>query len=189
MSDITLTSGIRQNLLSLQQTSANLQTTQEALSTGKKVSSSIVEQVLSHCPVIQSAVVLGNQRKFLSAVIVPQWDKVQEFAAERNLPLLDLDSPEIHPEIAAWITEEIAKCSRELAEHERIKRFCLLPEEMLLDPEIVTPTQKLRRNAFESRYRYWIDRMYSDVVPFLITGRVMSAMSAQRPAGFQESHK
>ena len=159
------------------------------LSTGKKVSSSIVEQVLSHCPVIQSAVVLGNQRKFLSAVIVPQWDKVQEFAAERNLPLLDLDSPEIHPEIAAWFTEEIAKCSRELAEHERIKRFCLLPEEMLLDPEIVTPTQKLRRNAFESRYRYWIDRMYSDVVPFLITGRVMSAMSAQRPAGFQESHK
>ena len=159
------------------------------LSTGKKVSSSIVEQVLSHCPVIQSAVVLGNQRKFLSAVIVPQWDKVQEFAAEHNLPLLDVDSPEIHPEIAAWITEEIAKCSRELAEHERIKRFCLLPEEMLLDPEIVTPTQKLRRNAFESRYRYWIDRMYSDIVPFLITGRVMSAMSAQRPAGFQESHK
>jgi long-chain acyl-CoA synthetase len=159
------------------------------LSTGKKVSSSIVEQVLSHCPVIQSAVVLGNQRKFLSAVIVPQWDKVQEFAAERNLPLLDVDSPEIHPEIGAWITEEIAKCSRELAEHERIKRFCLLPEEMLLDPEIVTPTQKLRRNAFESRYRYWIDRMYSDIVPFLITGRVMSAMSAQRPAGFQESHK
>ena len=45
------------------------------LSTGKKVSSSIVEQVFSHCPVIQSAVVLGNQRKFLSAVIVPQWDK------------------------------------------------------------------------------------------------------------------
>ncbi len=159
------------------------------LSTGKKVSSSIVEQVLSHSPVIQSAVVLGNQRKFLSAVIVPQWDKVQEFAAERNLPLLDLDSPEIHPEIAAWITDEITKCSRELAEHERIKRFCLLPEEMLLDPEIVTPTQKLRRNAFESRYRYWIDRMYSDIVPFLITGRVMSAMSAQRPAGFQESHK
>jgi long-chain acyl-CoA synthetase len=159
------------------------------LSTGKKVSSSIVEQVLSHCPVIQSAVVLGNQRKFLSAVIVPQWDKVQEFAAERNLPLLDVDSPEIHPEIAAWITEEIVKCSRELAEHERIKRFCFLPEEMLLDPEIVTPTQKLRRNAFESRYRYWIDRMYSDIVPFLITGRVMSAMSAQRPAGFQESHK
>jgi long-chain acyl-CoA synthetase len=159
------------------------------LSTGKKVSSSIVEQVLSHCPVIQSAVVLGNQRKFLSAVIVPQWNQVQEFAAERNLPLLDVDSPEIHPEIAAWITEEIAKCTRELAEHERIKRFCLLPEEMLLDPEIVTPTQKLRRNAFESRYRYWIDRMYSDIVPFLITGRVMSAMSAQRPAGFQESHK
>jgi long-chain acyl-CoA synthetase len=159
------------------------------LSTGKKVSSSIVEQLLSHSPVIQSAVVLGNQRKFLSAVIVPQWDKVQEFAAERNLPLLDVDSPEIHAEIAAWITQEIVKCSRELAEHERIKRFCLLPEEMLLDPEIVTPTQKLRRNAFESRYRYWIDRMYSDIVPFLITGRVMSAMSAQRPAGFQESHK
>jgi len=65
----------------------------------------------------------------------------------------------------------------------------LLPEEALLDPEIVTPTQKLRRIAFEARYRYWIDRMYADPVPFLITGRVLGAASEQRPQGFAESRK
>jgi long-chain acyl-CoA synthetase len=159
------------------------------LSTGKKVSSSHIEQELSRSPAIQSTVVLGTGRKFLSAVIIPYWDKIQEHAADRDLPLLDADSSEIHPDIAAWIAAEIAGCSSALAEHERIKRFCLLPEDVLLDPEIVTPTQKLRRNAFETRYRHWIDRMYSDTVPFLITGRVMSAMDAQRRAGFQESHK
>jgi long-chain acyl-CoA synthetase len=147
------------------------------LSTGKKVSSSHVEQALGRSEVIQSAVVVGNHRKFLSVVIVPHWDKVRQFARGRNLPL-DATSPEIHPDIAAWIAAEIAQCSSELAEHERIKRFCLLPEEALLDPEIITPTQKLRRSAFEERYRQWIDRMYSDTAPFLIIAGVISATGA-----------
>jgi long-chain acyl-CoA synthetase len=159
------------------------------LSTGKKASSSHVEQALSRSEVIQSAVVIGNQRKYLSVVIVPHWDKVRQFANDRNLPPLDAGSSEIHPEIAAWIAAEIAGCSSELAEHERIKRFCLLPEEALTDPEVVTPTQKLRRSAFEARYRQWIDRMYNDTVPFLITGRVMSATGAQRLEGLQESRR
>jgi long-chain acyl-CoA synthetase len=158
------------------------------LSTGKKVSSSHVEQVLSHCELIESAIVLGSHRKFLSAVIVPHWDKIQEFARGSNLPPLNPDSSEIHPEIASWIAAEIARYSSELGEHERIKRFCLLQEEALLDPEVVTPTQKLRRSAFEASYKDWIDRMYSDTVPFLITGRAMSATGGQNNS-FQESHK
>jgi long-chain acyl-CoA synthetase len=153
------------------------------LSTGKKVSSSHVEQVLSRCAVIQSIVVVGNHRKFLTAVIVPHRDQLERFAAGKNVPL-DAALPEINPEMASWITEEIAKTSSELAEHERIKRFCLLPEEVLTDPEIITPTQKLRRSAFEAKYRRWIDRMYADPVPFWITGLAMSAASTQPPARF-----
>ncbi len=157
------------------------------LSTGKKVSSSHVEQVLSHCDVIQTAVVLGNHRKFLSAVIVPHWDKLAQFARGHNVPL-DAASSEVHPEIALWIAAEIAGSSAGLADHERIKRFCLLPEEVLTDPEIITPTQKLRRNAFEARYRHWIDRMYSHPDPFIIPGLVMSAV-AEQPENFEESRK
>jgi long-chain acyl-CoA synthetase len=163
------------------------------LSTGKKVSSSHVEQVLSRCAVLQSVVVVGNHRKFLSALVVPRWDKVRQFAAGRNLTLdTDLSqnaSPLIHPEVASWIAAEIAGSSSELAEHERIKRFCLLPEEELADPEIVTPTQKLRRSAFEARYRHWIDRMYTDPDPFLITGLVMSAAGGAELQGFEKSRK
>jgi long-chain acyl-CoA synthetase len=159
------------------------------LSTGKKVSSSQVEQALSRSALVQSAVVVGNQRKFLGVVIIPHWDQLRQYAAARNVPPPDLDSHEIHPEIAAWIAAEIAACTSELAVHERIKRFCLLPEEALLDPEIVTPTLKLRRNAFEARYRHWIDRMYNDPVPFLIAGGAMSVATAQRPEGLQESRK
>jgi long-chain acyl-CoA synthetase len=158
------------------------------LSTGKKVSSSQVEQVLSRCAVIQSIVVVGNHRKFLTAVIVPHWDKLRQFAGGRSIPL-DLASPELHPEIASWVNAQIAGASSELADHERIKRFCLLPEEVLTDPEIVTPTLKLRRSAFEARYRHWIDRMYGDPHPFLITGLVMTAATAERREGFQETHK
>ncbi len=159
------------------------------LSTGKKVSSSQVEQALSRSAAIESAVVIGNQRKFLGAVIVPRPDKLRQYAAARNVQAPDADSPEIHPEIAAWIAAEIAQCSAGLAEHERIKRFCLLPAEALLDPEVATPTQKLRRNAFEARYRHWIDRMYSDPVPFLITGLAMSAAGGQQPQGWEKISK
>jgi long-chain acyl-CoA synthetase len=158
------------------------------LSTGKKVSSSHVEAAIGRSPAIQAAIVLGNHRKFLSAVIVPYWEKIQEFAASRNLPPLDMDNSEIHPEIAAWIAREIDRFSSELAEHERIKRFCLLHERALLDPEVVTPTQKLRRNAFEASYKDWIDRMYSDPTPFLIAESAMSAAGGQ-PKQFQESRQ
>jgi long-chain acyl-CoA synthetase len=158
------------------------------LSTGKKVSSSHVEQVLSRCSLIQSIVVIGNHRKFLTAVIVPHWNQLEQFAAGKNLQL-DPASPEIHPEIASWITAEIAKTSSELAEHERLKRFCLLSEEALTDPEIITPTQKLRRSAFEAKYRHWIDRMYTDPAPFTIAGLVMSAASTQPTKGLAEIHK
>ncbi len=159
------------------------------LSTGKKVSSSQVEQALSRWPVIQSIVVVGNHRKFLSAMIVPYWDKVQQFAAGRNVPPPDPASPEIHPEIISWIVAEIAGFSSELAEHERIKRFCLVPEEALTDPELVTPTQKLRRNAFEARYRRWIDRMYAEAHPFVIASQGAGAASAQTQRDLEESHK
>jgi len=148
------------------------------LSTGKKVSSSRVEQLLSRSSVIQSAIVLGNHRKFLTAVIVPEWDKIQEFAARLDLPI-ERDSPRIHPEITSWIASEIEQCCSELADHERIKRFCLLPPEDLSDPEILTPTQKLRRTAFENRYRPWIERMYAEPETFLISGRAMTAADAQ----------
>jgi hypothetical protein len=53
----------------------------------------------------------------------------------------------------------------------------------------VTPTQKLRRIAFEARYRHWIDRMYADPVPFLITGQAISVANAQRPQGFAGSRQ
>jgi long-chain acyl-CoA synthetase len=158
------------------------------LSTGKKVSSALVEQALSRCEFIQSAIVLGNHRKFLAAVIIPQWDKIQEFASRRNLPALNADSSEIHPEITSWLAGEIVRCAPELAEHERVKRFCLLQEQALLDPEIVTPTQKLRRSVFEASYKGWIDRLYRDTVPFLITGRALNAAGGESKA-FQESHK
>jgi long-chain acyl-CoA synthetase len=156
------------------------------LSTGKKVSSSHVEAAIGRSPAIQSVIVLGNHRKFLSAVIIPYWEKIQEFAASHDLPPLDMDYSEINPEISAWIAGEIDRFSPELAEHERIKRFCLLHEQALLDPEVVTPTQKLRRAAFEAGYKDWIDRMYNDPIPFLIAGPGKSAACSQ-PKSLQES--
>ncbi len=152
------------------------------LSTGKKVSSSQVEQLLADCSIIQSAIVLGNHRKFLSAIIIPHWDRLQQAAAERNWLGPTLDSPEIHPDLSAWLAAEIARVTASMAEHERIKRFCLLHEEALLDPDVMTPTQKLRRNSIESIYQAWIDRMYSDPVPFLITGKAMIAAGASSRA-------
>jgi len=70
--------------------------------------------------------------------------------------------------IIADFSREIETHQAEFANFERVKRFCFLREEAMLDPELVTPTQKMRRFALERKYVEWISRMYARPEPFII---------------------
>ena len=131
------------------------------LSTGKNVSPASAEEALLRSRLVQNVFGVGDGRKFLTALIVPHRSNVEEAARSRNISCSNFDVLLQSPEIMALFQAELAGYQTELAPFERVKRFSFLGENALLDPELVTPTQKVRRKVLERRYAESIDKMYA----------------------------
>jgi long-chain acyl-CoA synthetase len=134
------------------------------LSTGKKVSAAAVEAKLESCEFIRNAFVIGTGRKFLSAVIVPDFAKTSAL-----MPGLTNDRDLVRPDVTALYARAIDRCCADLAGFEQVKRFCFLSEHMLAESDLLTPTLKLRKNEFEQRYASYIERLYREDGVFVIT--------------------
>ena len=119
-------------------------------STGKKVSHVEIEELLAKSPLIQSAVLIGDNRRFVTAFLVPS----RAEAERRGLPAED------SPELREALRQELETLQRELSEYERVQSFLILREEVLQDPEFLTPTQKLRRKNLEQHYAAAIEELY-----------------------------
>ena len=119
-------------------------------STGKKVSHLEIEEILAASPLVQHVVLIGDNRRFLTAFIVPS----RAEAGRRGLPLDD------SPELRAALRQEIDTRQRDLSEYERVQDFLILKEEVLQDPEFLTPTHKLRRKNLEHHFASAIDELY-----------------------------
>ncbi len=131
------------------------------LSTGKNVSPAAAEEALSRSKFVQGVFGVGDGRKFLTALIVPHRANLETLARNRNVASGSFDALLKTPEILSLFREELTLHQKDLAAFERAKRFAFVSEEALLDPELVTPTQKVRRAVLERRYADCIDRMYS----------------------------
>lgn len=138
------------------------------LSNGKKVYCAGLEKGLARSRLVEDVFVVGEGRNYTSALIVPNIVNLARTARERNV---SWSGPEdlLSPLIIGLFREEIEKNQAEFSNFERIKRFCFLSGEALLDPELITPTQKMRRRALESKYGAWIERIYESADPFLIS--------------------
>lgn len=138
------------------------------LSTGKKVSCPAVETVLRRSPLIEDAFLVGEGRKFICAILVPSLAAVKMAAAAAGVVCVE-DGELLRTDFVAGLyRRELILRQAELTHYERAKRFCLLAPEWLQDPELFTPTLKLRRTVLESKYQAWIDRMYVTEDPLVI---------------------
>ena len=153
------------------------------LSNGKNVCCAPVEQALQRSALVQQAFLVGEGRKFVGALLVPHRENLQRFAAEHRIPYQKLEDLLASPAIAGAFREEIARCQAHLSPFEQVKRFCFLSPEALLDPELITPTQKMRRRVLEEKYAVWIGQIYLQEEPLLIPrssgDRVLSAGQPQ----------
>jgi long-chain acyl-CoA synthetase len=111
---------------------------------------------------------VGEGRNFTSALVVPHLKNVAQAAVKRNIAVVDAADALLDPAVIAAFFQEIEHYQAEFANFERVERFCFLREEAMLDPELVTPTQKMRRHALERKYAEWIGRMYARPEPFII---------------------
>ena len=123
---------------------------------GKNIMPACIEEMLCRSAVIEQAFVVGDGRKFVSALIVPNRAKIAALKNGKN----GRSSAPASDETIALLWQEIEKHQRELSDYEKVKKFSLLDESVLQDLELFTPTQKLRRNVFEQKFRDRIDEMY-----------------------------
>lgn len=147
------------------------------LSNGKNVACAPLEHALQRSLYIQQALIVGDGRKFVSALIVAHPENVARVATQHGLAFSSYDELLLAPPVVALFREELESLQAEFSSFERVKRFCFLNEEALLDTELVTPTQKVRRSVLERKYAEWIRQMYQQEDPLVIP-RPEQAVSA-----------
>jgi long-chain acyl-CoA synthetase len=130
---------------------------------GKFVAPQPIENALKTSPYILNAMLVGDQRKFVVALLVPNPVTVSAKAAEQGINLTSSDELVAHPWVRALIEAEVNRLTAHLAQWETIKRFALLAEDFTFDNGTLTFTMKLKRRVVEKRYRDKIEHLYADV--------------------------
>ena len=130
---------------------------------GKFVAPQPIENILKTSPYILNAMVVGDKRKFIAALIVPNPVTVAARLADDGLKFSSNDELAPHPRTHALIENEVKRLTAHLAQYETIKRFALLPEDFTFADGSLTFTLKLKRRVVEQKYRGIIESLYADV--------------------------
>ena len=129
---------------------------------GKNVAPQNIEDLLRALPLISQAVVLGDRRKYLAALVTLHDDEVQALAKRENLSSPVPASLTDHPRLRQQVADHIAAVNAGLAPHERIRRFRILPRDFTEAAGELTPTLKIRRREISRRYEDVIESLYAD---------------------------
>jgi long-chain acyl-CoA synthetase len=127
---------------------------------GKNVTPSEWENELKFSPYVTDAVVIGDKRPYLTALVMIDQENVERYAQERDIPFSNYTSLTRAPEIRELIQGEIDKVNRKFARVEQIKRFHLLETQLTAEDEELTPTMKLKRKLVHAKYAPQIEAMY-----------------------------
>jgi len=127
---------------------------------GKNVAPQPIESLLKTNPYISTAMVIGDKRKFISALIVPNFEKIEEYAKVNSIPYEDIKGLVKKEEILNFMLAEVDKTTPNLASYEKIKKIGLMDRDFEIDKGEMTPTLKVKRNIVEGKYRDLIDSFY-----------------------------
>ena len=130
------------------------------LSNGKYVAPLQVESLLKQSPLISQAVVVGSGRKQVGALIVPDWDALKDAMKEQGVAAEEpREVLAYNPQFVKRVQTDAVELTRELSDHERVKRVYLLPREFSIDKGEMTPTLKIKRSVVDEKYQEAIDEI------------------------------
>ncbi len=133
------------------------------LSGGKNVWPEPIESMLNEDKFILQSIVVGNKQKFVSALIVPDWQEIEIYLKKQNMPLVSRDKLLKNPAILEIFTRRIEeKINPILSDIEQVKKFKLLASQFSQENEELTPTLKLRRHIIERHYEKEIEDLYHE---------------------------
>ena len=127
---------------------------------GKNITPAFIENKLKFGQYIQDAVVIGDGRKYLTALILIDEDNVTKYAQDNRIPFTIFADLTQNPDIRKLIEGEVQKVNKTLSKVETIKKFELLPRRFYEEDGDVTPTKKVKRRFLEKRYADVIEKLY-----------------------------
>ena len=131
-------------------------------SNGKYISPQALETKLAIDRYIDQIAVIADQRKFVSALIVPVYGLVKNYAKEKGLEYKDMEDLLQHPKVQGLFRARIATLQQQFAHYEQVKRFTLLPDPFNMERGELTNTLKLKRSVVSKNYKELIDKMYEE---------------------------
>ncbi len=129
-------------------------------SNGKYIAPQMLESRLAENKYIDEAAVIGDQRKFVTALIVPNFPQLRRWAESKGIDYSDTDKFVRNPEVVDFVMSQVNNVQEGVAEYEKIKRITLLPNHFSIMHGEVTNTMKVRRPIVAKRYSREIEAMY-----------------------------
>ena len=129
---------------------------------GKNVAPQPIENLLKMIPCVVTAVVVGDRKRFVSALIVPDFAKLEDHARSAGIPFKDRAGLVRDPRIVDFVMSEVDRATPDLAPYERVKRIALLDRDFEIEQDEITPSLKVKRAIIEKRYKDVIDGLYAE---------------------------
>jgi len=127
---------------------------------GKNITPSEFENELKFSPYITDAVLVGDQKPYLTAIIMIDQDNIEKFAQDHDVPFSNYASLTQSPQVQALIQSVVDQANAQFARVEQVKKFWLLDTQLTAEDEELTPTMKLKRKLVQTKYAHQIDAMY-----------------------------
>ncbi|MBN1352355.1 long-chain fatty acid--CoA ligase [candidate division KSB1 bacterium] len=129
---------------------------------GKNVAPQPMENALLTSQYIQQVMILGDSKKFISALIVPDFGMLEKYANEHNIPYSNMDDLVSKDEIYRVVEKEVDRLLVNFARFEKVKKFLLLSKEFTIEDGELTPTLKVKRKVVLDKYKDQIDKLYKE---------------------------
>jgi len=129
---------------------------------GKNVAPQYLENLLKFSPYINDSVVIGDKRKYLTALIVIDEENVTKYAQDKKVQYTTYATMTRAEEVIALIAEEIDKVNKQVARVENIRKFKIIDKKLYTEDGEVTPTMKVKRKSINAQFGDLIESMYRE---------------------------
>ena len=129
---------------------------------GKYIAPAPIEQMIKASRFVNQVVLVGSERKFPAALIVPNFEALAHYAQIKNL---DIKTPAEfcrHPRIIDLFERQVAGLTKDLSQYEKVKKIALLERELTVEGGELTPTLKVKRRVVDEKYREAVEKLYAE---------------------------
>ncbi len=129
---------------------------------GKYIAPQPIEQMIKGSQFVNQVVLVGNERKFPAALIVPNWERVESYVQLKGIQASGRAELCRNARVIDLFERQIAGLTTQLAQYERVKKVALIEKELTIEGGELTPTMKVKRRVIDEKYRDVIDKLYDD---------------------------